>query len=541
MSKQDSTQEEWGAYNKYGDKLVDITDTEEWTRYKGRATLDVLLTKFAYSTKDESKKKLIADLLGDDDKEFKSKYEFLSGKELDKALQESLANYAKLIDDKFLLVISDDVSSISGNQYRAVALVNAETKEVIVANAGTRFKAGSLQEAVNLKSDLSDDMMLAFSKEPHKATQVKQFNELLLGEIGSDSERFGNIKDYKFHYTGHSLGAALGDIGAADMALRLRASQSHMSADGQPRVSCITFDTPGTRDIICSMYKSRLPNAADKTDDELIALYHQDVDSCSINSAQNLVNSTLKPSSKHNLNVLNKTLQDSCSYEYNIFTIFTRWMSEKCRGLPLIDPILKLISFGKSQLQRHKLDNFQDALIKDPDGRVMKVEKKIANSPFKDQKFLKQVNKVGKHVGSFALTTVKQLGFVIWEVLKIPCHLVPSSVFAHVAQDVTEEFGKIGISKRQSSLFDKDKHASKKRNAETIAVLARSGGDDQIDIVVCSRGQLLAAEKTANKHRDAHKSYETKVARESRSRIREIIAGASLGRGRSERGSAIRV
>lgn len=153
------------------------------------------------------------------------------------------ANLQELVGNKMELVLFTDEllanETAHANHYRAALFVNNETKEIKIVTAGTRMEEGSAIRT----SDLLDDAMLASAQLPSKFKAVQALNAMIVENFGEE------LAGYTIHYTGHSLGAALSDMGAADMALRLK--NANMLTKGQ--VSSTTFDNPGVKEIVAKM------------------------------------------------------------------------------------------------------------------------------------------------------------------------------------------------------------------------------------------------------------------------------------------------
>jgi hypothetical protein len=57
---------------------------------------------------------------------------------------------------------------------------------------------------------------LIAQKKPAKMNPAQILNDMILDSLGEQA------KDYKFHYTGHSLGAAMAEMQAVDMDIKLQ-------------------------------------------------------------------------------------------------------------------------------------------------------------------------------------------------------------------------------------------------------------------------------------------------------------------------------
>jgi hypothetical protein len=145
--------------------------------------------------------------------------------------------------------------------YYGVAYVNDRTKEVVVAHRGTDPDAGDIFESLVMASplgvastvvgdmlgignplrdgmrmlginrdgnDLDDDAQLAFEGTPDQFHESQRFVRSVMSQMGS-----GPYADYKVSHTGHSLGAVLADL--------------HAAQHGQ---QAVTFDNPGSKEIL---------------------------------------------------------------------------------------------------------------------------------------------------------------------------------------------------------------------------------------------------------------------------------------------------
>jgi hypothetical protein len=115
-------------------------------------------------------------------------------------------------------------SENNSNGYKAVEFLNNETKEVHIATAGT------VPTDIN---DLIDDAYITFGYTPRKTHPMKTFVEDVIKKLGEDSS------SYKFSTSGHSLGAIMSDLTAAEIISR-----------GLDFDQSITFDNPGSRKVI---------------------------------------------------------------------------------------------------------------------------------------------------------------------------------------------------------------------------------------------------------------------------------------------------
>ncbi len=117
------------------------------------------------------------------------------------------------------------------SELESVVVIDTKEKKVTVITAGTRLD-DDLQKAIH---DVTDDAFFAIGGEPPKLAPLKALNKIIIKQLG------GDLSNYKFHYTGHSLGAALSDCAATDMAIRLH--NRHKLTEN--KISTATFDNPG--------------------------------------------------------------------------------------------------------------------------------------------------------------------------------------------------------------------------------------------------------------------------------------------------------
>lgn len=118
-----------------------------------------------------------------------------------------------------ILCNSADYKDTNKNGYKAVAFINEETKEVHVATAGTDVKD------VN---DLKDDVQGVYMHgNISKIKPMKAFIDKIVTKI--------SVEGYKYSTSGHSLGAVLSDLTAAEIVSRnLEFTES------------TTYDNPGS-------------------------------------------------------------------------------------------------------------------------------------------------------------------------------------------------------------------------------------------------------------------------------------------------------
>lgn len=254
-------------------------------------------------------------------------------------INEELDKIAKKLPQGFqLFFCSDSLEETNKHKYRAVAFVNNNTKEVVVATSGTRFGLDAIG-----RQDIYDDMFILFEKEPPKMKSVREFNSMLVDSLGSE------LSDYKIHYTGHSLGAGISDMAAADLAIKCR-KKGLTKLEGMPDISTMTFENPGAKKVIEKMY---IEAGFDKSE------YSRDVDYKGINNGKNFVNGA----TKHAGTVWEIEPKDH--EKPNMFQLFLMYVASKLEPFLVLTPkILNTIAFGNltNQIDSHKLAKIEDFL-----------------------------------------------------------------------------------------------------------------------------------------------------------------------------------
>jgi hypothetical protein len=309
---------------------------QDWEIYQNNASKDILFTNIAYTQKEEKQEKLferLADELG--------------------------ANHK-------LFLYSDYLDDTKQFEYRCAVFVDNENKQIVCANAGTRLKA-------NAKGahDLIDDAHLALELAPRKLRSAKTLNKTILDNLGPEAS------EYKFHFTGHSLGAAMAQIQATDLFLQLR------NKNIQPaEISTITFDNPGTKPIIDEMLKKENLNP------ETIDISH-----IVVNNRPNFIN-TLNPQTGEVFEIeqerepgiiqgVNANVR--AGMDQNIQGGGRVFDFLKGKAFPLVCKVVsmfipkivkniyegcKWLIEGARQVKDHKLNNFENVIIKNQ-GRVL--------------------------------------------------------------------------------------------------------------------------------------------------------------------------
>jgi hypothetical protein len=251
-----------------------------------------------------------------------------------------LDKIASINPDIELIYITDELTdneSEKKNEYRCAVTLNHKTKEITFITAGTRMEEG----AGKAKSDIVDDVRMAFGYLPKKFESAQKMNDTILHNLGD------KISEYRFHYTGHSLGAALSDLAATDMALKL--NKRSLLKDG--KVSAVTFENPGSHTLV----KGVLKKEGIKLDDT----WRDKVSYKAFNNRPNFINT------------MDKQTGDTYRYapkdqgDRNIVLQFVGWVASKCPG-KVISKILQMVSFGRitTQVTDHGSKALTEAIVK---------------------------------------------------------------------------------------------------------------------------------------------------------------------------------
>ena len=214
-------------------------------------------------------------------------------------------------------VITDSTKSPDTNKchYKAVALINPESKEVCIATAGTKMTDAW---------DLYDDASLAMGYLPSKIKPMAKFIDNVLKELPGDPT------EYTFSTAGHSLGAVMTHLTACEIASRgLKVSE------------CVSFDTPGSKHVVQKAIKEKVFTGSQEIDLDKI-------DIVEFNAKPNLINRGLPhEADEFNVNISKKLPQEE--------TKSAHWLKKFGLG-----EILKL--------EEHKLSEFEKAKYARVDG-----------------------------------------------------------------------------------------------------------------------------------------------------------------------------
>ncbi len=145
-----------------------------------------------------------------------------------------------------VLATSHEMEAATKSEFKAVAFINKDTKQVVIAHAGTQVSASDIKQSLE---DIWADMQLAAKITPdRKLESIKAFITEIQGKLQKDAE------EYSFSTTGHSLGSVLSDLAAVEMLSR-----------GMKVTDSVTFDNPGSRPVIEHALKAGLFTKIEET------------------------------------------------------------------------------------------------------------------------------------------------------------------------------------------------------------------------------------------------------------------------------------
>ncbi len=254
-------------------------------------------------------------------------------------------------DNKLNLVLyTGHLTDTKQNQYKCGVFINYEDKEIIFANAGTK-------PGLNPRGycDIRDDIRLIKGIMPKKIEQATLLNDMIISSLQTDG---ADLSEWKFIYTGHSLGGAISDVAAADMALKLK--NTGIDIQENKMVSSTTFDNPGSKPLIDNLY---IINKIDPKN------ARQDVDFTAINNRKNFINSLNPQADKI------RTLQIDNQQELNDSSLLMmmKFIREKLIKFSFIDRIIEWLEESKffadnrsikQHISEHRTQTFLEAILK---------------------------------------------------------------------------------------------------------------------------------------------------------------------------------
>ncbi len=171
-------------------------------------------------------------------------------------IQESISAHMSFIPEGWKYLTDSGKDSLSSvHNYRAVAFINEDSKEVLIANAGTDPLS---------RSDILDDIALKNGRLPYKFESAKYFLDNVINLLE-------NPLEYTFAITGHSLGGVMSDLVACELASR-----------GFKVESSYTFDNPGSKPVVENALK----------EGSLSEFEQSSIDFKAYNARPNLINTT---------------------------------------------------------------------------------------------------------------------------------------------------------------------------------------------------------------------------------------------------------
>jgi hypothetical protein len=304
-----------------------VSNPEQWEIYKNKAKESVIFSQMSYLNIEKH--------------------------------EDEIKSLAELMPKDFELICSTDTmdEDIRKNEFRSMFFINRKTKEIVVACSGTRF--GFDNEG---RGDLIADAALAMQIVPDKLESGRQLNKFILDSLGKKASK------YKFHYTGHSLGAALSDMLANDMNINL------IEKGIKPEsISSLTFENAGCKKIVEEMYDKK------GIDRERM----DNIDHTILNSRENVINTCAEHIGK-----IYKLTPDSMQ-DLSSIQLFFIWLFNKINELvpaiagafryfdneeiakktedyvPVVTRGLEILTYGShtTQLDAHKLSYFKDILV----------------------------------------------------------------------------------------------------------------------------------------------------------------------------------
>ena len=161
---------------------------------------------------------------------------------------------------------------------------------------------------------------------PAKMNPAQILNDMILDSLGEKA------KDYKFHYTGHSLDAAMAEMQAVDMDIKLQQT-GLKNPNEKDQITAVTFENPGTKPIVEKMYREAgLPEDSVKK-----------LNFCEFNNRKNIINTLNAQSGTEYTIVPHSQKERNPNFVQMMFEVIAKYAS----GLsPLIGKAFSLLSPG---------------------------------------------------------------------------------------------------------------------------------------------------------------------------------------------------
>lgn len=226
--------------------------------------------------------------------------------------------------------------STNENGYKALAFVNHASKKIHIATAGTKHTD---------TDDLIDDVIVSQRCVPYKITQAKNMVTKSIESLGG----IDKAAEYTFSTSGHSLGAIMSDLTAAEIISRdLKFDKS------------TTFENPGSKEIVIKAAKKGLLSG--KTDSTILDKLSEHAEV--YNAKPNFINScgtqlgkvhlAFSYTKKNTTSNVQKTTK-AISYLWGFGNYLYDIASEAAFGCSEYLGIKSFID----QIEGHKLENFE--------------------------------------------------------------------------------------------------------------------------------------------------------------------------------------
>ena len=291
--------------------------------------------------------------------------------------------------------MTDHVQEVGEASFRCVAFMNQNTKEIVFATAGSRF--GMDEKGI---ADIYEDALMVAHNKPRKMNPAQILNDMVLNSLGDKA------KEYKFHYTGHSLGAAMAEVQAADMDIKL--TKKGLEAEGKgekDQISAVTFENPGTKPMIEKMYEEAgLPK-------ENISK----LNFCEFNNRKNMINSLNEQTGRTYTIVPHSQKERNPSLTQMVFEVVSKIIGSEIS--PLLGKAIGLLAPGgilDDLKSEHTLDNFNEVFVKKEgkvkgkEGEVISLEEAYTGvKPVKyDKDTAEELSKLKKENGNIGKQTM---------------------------------------------------------------------------------------------------------------------------------------
>ncbi len=371
-----------------------------------------------------------------------------------------------------LFLMTDHVKEVGEASFRCVAFMNQNTKEIVFATAGSRF--GMDEKGI---ADIYDDALMVAHNKPRKMNPAQILNDMVLDSLGDKA------KEYKFHYTGHSLGAAMAEMQAADMDIKL--TKNGLKAEGKgtkDQISAVTFENPGTKPMIEKMYEEAgLPK-------ENISK----LNFCEFNNRKNMINSLNEQTGRTYTIVPHSQKERNPSLTQMVFEVVSKIVGSEIS--PLLGKAIGLLAPGgilDDLKSEHTLDNFNEVFVqkegkvKGKEGEVISLEEAYTGvKPVKyDKDTAEELSKLKKENGDIGKQTLSmtntdsitgKITRLVFgnEELKKALAKVAVAVVKEVATSMVDKVMKGRGSKKP---LDKVKETATKLELPTVQDVAKAG------------------------------------------------------------------